>query len=112
MTTLEFNSKIESANTVSELNKLRSVTGASKFVSMIKEKVVKVAPNEGFERFECSLSVLRSLTVDTNTNSLIEIEIPQKNRIFSKYAGKKAVIYINHKEGSNFPTIYGFVKLA
>lgn len=110
MTTLEFNSQLQSANTISELNQLRCNTGSSKFRSMIKEKVVLIASSEKFERFSCSLTTLKNITPHTDTNTLIELEIPSKNRTFSKYAGQKVLVYINHKEGTKSSTVYGFIK--
>jgi hypothetical protein len=110
MTTQEFQLQLDAANSLLELNVLRTKTGASKFVAMIKEKVVKVASNEGFESFSCNLSTLSNLTTNTNTNSLSIIEIPSKNRTFRQYAGQKVNIYVNHKEGSKNTVVYGFIK--
>jgi len=110
MTTQEFTLKIESANTVISLTDLRRETSAPKFVGMIKQKVSRIAINEGFERHEINLSTLKNITINTDCNTLIEVDIPVKNRTFNKFAGKKMLMYVNHKEGSKHQTVELFVK--
>lgn len=110
MTTQEFQVELNKANSIIELKKLRDETGASKFIKMIKEKAFECSKIEGYITFKSSLSSLRNLTINTDTNSLFEIVIPEKNRTFSSFKGQKVSIYINHKEGTKTQTVYGFVK--
>ena len=110
MTTSEFQLKLDKANTLAEIQSLRISETASLFVSLMKAKITKIAPLEGFSKIECSLTTMKNLTPNSDTNNSGVLDIPKSNRTFSAFAGGKMFYYVNHKEGSKFQTVQLFVK--
>jgi len=99
MNTTEFKKRLESANSIEELELLRDHV-ASRMIKEIKNKVDVIAYKTGWELFIMSTSTLKKLVGVNNSgcNKLSRvILVPSRNRILCKYANKRVDIYVNEK---------------
>lgn len=100
MTTQEFNTALESANTVSEVSMLRSLVSAPIFINKCKIKIEKLAQKEGYNIIEVSMNNLKRITSKTDCGDWFEAVIPTTNRTFKGYSNVKG--YVNSKIGTNY----------
>lgn len=94
MTTLEFKTALDNANTLEQLSFLRSQV-SSKMVKLVKDKIETTL---GMESFVLSTTSLKALIgADSDTNTSTTMVIPAKNRTLAKFVGKKVLIYVQSK---------------
>lgn len=108
MTTAEFNIILDETSTFIDLVRLRAGR-ASIQAKKIKMKLEIIAQLEGYIPFTCSMNGISKIVPDTDINSLNEVVISSKSRIFKEFKDKKVIIYINEKR-NNGNVVDGFIK--
>jgi len=108
--TEELKSKVNRTKSIKGLIALRKSTNNTRVIAHIKDKIEDVLLSKGYGFMNVSMSSLKNITRNTDTNDFSTVKIPKTNKAFKKYAGKTVKIYVNHKDGGKYQNAEVFVK--
>jgi len=109
--TEELKKQVRNTKSISGLINIRNSTNNTIVISYIKEHIKKLLLSKGYEEMSVNMSSLRNIALNmTDCNDYNTINVPDSNRIFKKYAGKKMKLYVNEKSGNTFQNVNIFVK--